>query len=135
MYNFTSDEKGFSLVEIIVVVSIVGILAGISAPSFLNWRRHQIMTDATNEISGDLRSVADDARRWGASCSIILNRYVDGGKPIGIDCLADGSQSPLRFVQGKLDAISHCLARELRHFGQIYLVETWSQLSAMYLTH
>ena len=57
MYNFTSDEKGFSLVEIIVVVSIVGILAGISAPSFLNWRRHQIMTDATNEISGDLRSV------------------------------------------------------------------------------
>ena len=95
MYNFTSDEKGFSLVEIIVVVSIVGILAGISAPSFLNWRRHQIMTDATNEISGDLRSVADDARRWGASCSIILNRYVDGGKPIGIDCSADGSQKSI----------------------------------------
>ena len=103
--------------EIIVVVSIVGILAGISAPSFLNWRRHQIMTDAANEISGDLRSVADDARRWGASCSIILNRYVDGGKPIGIDCSADGSQKSIEVVR-KLDAISHCLARELRHFGQ-----------------
>jgi len=83
------------MVETIFVVSIVGILASISVPSFINWRRSQVMISATNEISGDPRSVADDARRWGASCSIFLNRYIDGGKPIAIDCSADGSQKAI----------------------------------------
>ena len=90
--NSICNDKGFTMVETIFVVSIVGILASISVPSFINWRRSQVMISATNEISGDLRSVADDARRWGASCSISLNRYVDGGKPISINCTADGSQ-------------------------------------------
>ena len=93
--NSTSTEVGFTFVETIVVVAIIGILASISVPSFLNWRRIQILTDATNEISADLRTVADDARRWGASCSISLNRYIDGGKPIAIDCSADGSQKAI----------------------------------------
>ena len=93
--NSISSELGFSLMETIVVISIIGILASLSVPSFLNWRRTQIMTDATTEISGDLRSVADDARRWGASCLVNLNRYIDGGKPISIDCSADGSQKAI----------------------------------------
>ena len=50
------------------------------------------MGEAINEISGDLRSVSDDARRWGASCTIFLNNYVDRGKPVTFNCIADGSQ-------------------------------------------
>ena len=33
--------------------------------TLLIWRRSQVMISATNEISGDLRSVADDARHGG----------------------------------------------------------------------
>ena len=90
--NSTYKDRGFTTVETIAAVLIIGILASISAPSFVNWRRNQIMLAANNDISGEIRSVPDDARRWGASCSINLNRYIDGGKPIDINCVADGSE-------------------------------------------
>ena len=91
-YTIKNNVNGFTMSETLVVVAIVGILTSISVPSFLNWRRTQIMGEAINEISGDLRSVSDDARRWGASCTIYLNNYVDKGKPVTFNCIADGSQ-------------------------------------------
>ena len=83
------------MAETLVVMAIIGILASISVPSFLNWRRTQIMSEAVNEISGNLRSISDDARRWGASCSITLNQYINNGKPITLNCVADGSQKSM----------------------------------------
>ena len=91
-YTIKNNVNGFTMSETLVVIAIVGILTSISVPSFLNWRRTQIMGEAINEISGDLRSVSDDARRWGASCTIYLNNYVDKGKPVTFNCIADGSQ-------------------------------------------
>lgn len=100
---------GFSMVETLVAISIIGILASISVPSFLNWRRTQIMSEAMNEISGELRSVYDDARRWGASCTVFLNRYIDNGKPIGFSCIADGSQKSVE-VCGRQNSCNIALA-------------------------
>ena len=48
------DERGFSLVELLVVIVIIGLLAAIAVPAFLS-QRHRAL-DAT--VKHDLRTVA-----------------------------------------------------------------------------
>ncbi len=50
----TGDDRGFSLVELLVVVNIIGILATIAIPIFLHQRKQAV--DAS--LKSDARSVA-----------------------------------------------------------------------------
>lgn len=45
-----SDERGFTLVELMVTVAILAIIAGIAAPSFTNLIRSNRVTSAGNEL-------------------------------------------------------------------------------------
>ena len=51
-------SKGFSLIELMVVIAIIGILAGVAAPSFLS----QMNKNKINTVEKDLRLVIGRAR-------------------------------------------------------------------------
>ena len=67
-------SRGFSFLEIIAVVAIIGIIAIASAPAFANYRRNASMKAEVAELRGILRSVRSRAIMRGAHAGVKFTR-------------------------------------------------------------
>ena len=56
-----NQQKGFTLIELIVVMGIMGILATIAAPSFQNYIRNQNLKTAARGITSDFFATREKA--------------------------------------------------------------------------
>ena len=64
------SNKGFTIVELLIVIAIVGILASIAAPSALKWVDREKQNSYIRELISYLELVKKETRRWNGSCSI-----------------------------------------------------------------
>ena len=53
------NEKGFTLVELMIVVAIIGILAAIAIPNFINYRNKSYCSAAESDANNIAASLAD----------------------------------------------------------------------------
>ena len=71
--KFNADCKpgrGYTLMEMILVIVVTGILAAISAPSLINWKHLQEIKTRQLALKTTLERIKSDAKRWGATCTI-----------------------------------------------------------------
>lgn len=87
----SENSAGFTIVELIVSVVIIGILASLSVPSTLAWRRNQILNGFTKTLRSEISLISEEAKRFGSTCRIQFNTYSSGGTPFNVDCQAPGS--------------------------------------------
>jgi prepilin-type N-terminal cleavage/methylation domain-containing protein len=73
LYNARKSNSGFTLIEMLVVVIIVGVIAAIAAPNFLGMLNRNRVNDAAQQVEGALKEAQRQAMRRGKQCSITVD--------------------------------------------------------------
>ncbi len=69
------SSKGFTIIELIVCIVIIGTLSSISVPSALKWVDKEKQNSYIRELIGFLELVKKETRRWNGSCTIQTNSF------------------------------------------------------------
>ena len=102
-------RSGFSLIELMIVVSIVGILAAIAIPNFLRFRAHSKMSEAKINIAS-VRTAQEslfaetgayaDASETPGSYGPFKQAWTAGGSPLEWEALGWEPEGEVHFQYG-----------------------------------
>jgi prepilin-type N-terminal cleavage/methylation domain-containing protein len=84
------EQTGFTLVESLIVLAIIGILAGMGIPSFIAAQNRAQLNQATEMVVASLQQSQREAMRRNQSCSVTLDK--NANKILGQQgCLLSGT--------------------------------------------
>ncbi len=82
-----NHNKGFTLIELITVISIVGILTAVAVPSIISWRSNWQVSGAARQVMATLQDAKLQAVKNNSDATINLPEFagVTLTDPDGID--------------------------------------------------
>jgi prepilin-type N-terminal cleavage/methylation domain-containing protein len=96
MINFKKlNAFGFSLMELIVVMALMGIVLGIAAPSFMAWRANLYFRQAANGFVANIRTARSAAISTNRESILVIDtvnnkyRLKQGNRAFGSSSLVD----------------------------------------------
>ncbi|HEY9771088.1 MAG TPA: GspH/FimT family pseudopilin [Coleofasciculaceae cyanobacterium] len=73
LYNARKSSSGFTLIEMLVTITVVGVIAAIAAPNFLGMLNRNRVNNAAQQVEGALKEAQRQAMRRGKPCSFNVN--------------------------------------------------------------
>ena len=74
MQALAKNNKGFSLLEIIVVLAIIGGISAVGIPNFIEWSNKRALVNATTQVTSLFRNIfATTERGTFAYVQVIIN--------------------------------------------------------------
>ena len=72
LHSHLHRERGYSLVELVVVIAIAAILMAVSLPSYFEWRKNATFRKTANEITQFMRHARSEAIAKGQQQTVVF---------------------------------------------------------------
>lgn len=95
-YRF-SRQRGFSLAELMVIISIMGVLMSIALPLLMAWYRNASLQSAGRDLYSSLKLAQANAARRNQNCAVTFG---GGGYTVYVDANRNFTQDPGEIVLG-----------------------------------
>ena len=101
MFSRMKGQKGFTLIELMIVVAIIGILAAIAIPNFLQYQMKARQTEARTNTMGIKTSMVS----YAGTAGCIPSLPVAGTRPVGVPSAAKQAWGvPIPLIAGLCSA-------------------------------
>jgi prepilin-type N-terminal cleavage/methylation domain-containing protein len=73
LYNVRKSSSGFTLIEMLVTITVVGVIAAIASPNFLGLLNRNRANEAMRQVEGAIKEAQRQALRTGKQCTINID--------------------------------------------------------------